>query len=108
MVKIFYDMEHYNYCHNHSELLSYQVCYHIIIVLRHIAIYIYCQLVAHETVKRFPEEVPSLANLARPATPLRPPEDPSRLGKNQKEQAPDIATVELVAVVFPCFFKGID
>lgn len=40
MVKISYDMEHYTYCHNHSELLSYQVCYHIIIVLRHIAIYI--------------------------------------------------------------------
>lgn len=87
MVKISYDMERYNYCHNHSELLSYQVCYHIIIVLRHIAIYILpksCsfhhqnQLVAHETVKRFPEEVPSLENLARPATPLRPPEDPSR------------------------------
>lgn len=70
------------------------------------------QLVFHKN--RRPEEVPSLENLARPATPLRPPEDPSRLGgfppgrdvEPMAEAAPDIATVELVAVVKPLAFQG--
>ena len=72
-------------CHHAQDLLLYvTLCYHIFyyILYFHITYIITIQPLKTQLVhlNQIPglQEVPSLENLVRPATPLRPPEDPSR------------------------------